>query len=113
MTSSMGDADLIGLSYLRAEVVEAMAAYRRCADQERVAASEPAAFEQIAYADLLASGSIELQRIYDDFRRRWIDREIVGNWHEYRLSAIVMMKQVRNHVQNAQALRAGYLRLAA
>lgn len=57
--------------------------------------------------DDLVAGCTEIRAAYEAFRARWEHRRAAENWHEYRLSAVVMMKQVRAHVQEAAAIRAG------
>lgn len=89
ITSSRADADLIGLAYLRSEMVRKLKAYGSHVSQ----LGDP---EQIArYTNL--------QHAYDAFCERWVYRDGIEHWHEYRLSVVVMMKQVRSLVQSAEA----------
>ncbi len=105
MPSAMRDADLDGLAQLRWEMVEAMAAYRRHAEQAHTASLCCGNAAAVDVADALCRGARGLERAYEEFRQRWAHRDAVGNWAEYRLSAIRMMKQVRNQVQAAEEAR--------
>ena len=113
LTSSMRDADLIGLTHLREEMAEAMGAYCRHVHHLRDGARDAREAAALSQAEALVTGCVSLHAAYDAFRSRWAHRHAVEHWPEYRLSAIVMMKQVRNHVQHAERLRAAQLPLAA
>ena len=102
MTGSRADADLIGLAHLREEMVEAIDAYCRHVQTLREAGHAPS-----APGAALDDGCTSLRSAYDTFRARWVHREALENWHEYRLSAVVMMKQVRTLVQQAEAHASG------
>jgi hypothetical protein len=101
ITSSQADADLTGLAHLREEMVTTIDRYCRHASKLGEAALESADDQARAEADHLVEQSGNLRASYDAFRDRWAHRDAVGNWPEYRLSAIVMMKQIRNHIQAA------------
>lgn len=102
ITASARDADFVGLAHLRMEMICAMAEYARYVQQHVVdAALAGADPEQIRLAQEIKIGSIALQRSYQSFADRWLHRDGMANWPEYRLSAIVMMKQVRSHVRDA------------
>ena len=111
--SSRRDVDLAALGHLRHEMVDAMRRYRRHAEDVHAAAYGSGDPSAIAAADMLCHGSKALGRAYDEFRARWAHREALANWPEYRLSAIRMMKLVRNQVQQAEAARGGEMALAA
>ncbi|WP_174291241.1 hypothetical protein [Sphingomonas bacterium] len=100
MTSARADADLIGLAHLREEMVQAMDAYCHHVHQLHDAGSLVP-----DHADLLVGGCVELRSAYEAFRIRWVHRDGIENWYEYRLSAVVMMKQVRALVQQAETSR--------
>ena len=108
ITSSRADADLVGLGHLREEMVQAMDAYCHHVHQLRnmglVAAND---------ADTLVAGCTDLRSAYEAFRARWVHRDGIENWYEYRLSAVVMMKQVRALVQHAERLGVATPRRAA
>lgn len=101
ITTSMAEADLAGLAHLREEMVEAIEAYCRHVREIVAMAREGGDCHAIAHAELLTSGCAGLQSAYEAFRLRWAHRHAAESWHEYRLSAVVMMKKVRNHVQAA------------
>jgi hypothetical protein len=101
ITNSMADADLIGLSHLRDEMVSTIDRYCRHAARLRENAALSVDEADWDEADKLVAQSESLRASYDAFRDRWAQRDAVGNWPEYRLSAIVMMKQIRNHIRVA------------
>lgn len=105
ITSSVRDADLVGLAHLRDEMVCAVEEYARYV-QEHVleVAIASADAERIRLAQEIKIGSLALERSYQSFTDRWQHRDGISNWPEYRLSAIMMMKQVRNHVRAAAQL---------
>lgn len=113
ITSSMRDADLEGLAFLRGEMVGTIDAYCRHVGQLHTTALRRGDPAETAIADALAEGCAALSAAYDDFRLRWADRSAAEHWPEYRLSAIVMMKHVRNSVRRAEQLRARHHDLAA
>ena len=100
MAGSRDDADMIGLAHLREEMVDAMDTYCRhvhhLRDDGRVSRTAGQA---------LVDGCTRLRAAYEAFRARWIHRDGIEHWYEYRLSAVVMMKQVRSHVQQAETVR--------
>ncbi|GEM_PF-1368587 len=96
LTRSRADADLVGLAHLRGEMVDAIDAYCRHVEAMRDAGSKG-----------LDAGCIDLRAAYETFRARWAQRENVDHWAEYRLSAVVMMKQIRALVQQAEAPASG------
>ena len=50
---------------------------------------------------------------YEIFHDRWEHRTALDNWYEYRLSAVVMMKQVRDQVRLTEnLLQNGHLKAA-
>lgn len=104
ITSSIKDADLVGLAHLRGEMVAALMAYARYVDEtvmpEALASGDP---ERLRRAEELKAGCLQLKAAYRGFRRRWAHRDGRTNWPEYRLSAIVMMKQMRDHVRATSA----------
>ena len=110
---TFGDADLAGLAHLREEMVEAIKAYCRHVHHQRELAVACGDTQELAIAQALADGCTGLNAAYDTFRDRWVHRDAAGNWHEYRLSAIVMMKHVRDQVQRAEAVRTRELSQAA
>lgn len=101
------DADLGALRHLRREMVEALIAYQRFVHEEIFEPSLLADEADPARRDAraLKIDCIQLQRDYDDFGMRWAHRDIVDNWQEYRLSANLMMKQVRDHIAEVVELR--------
>ena len=102
ITASAQDADLPGLAHLRGEMIEAMAAYQRHVhDRMSTAATDAGDPVQTRRAQAAKIGCIEIERAYQTFTNRWAHREAAHHWPEYRLSAIVMMKQVRDHVRAA------------
>lgn len=102
ITSSIRDADLVGLAHLRAEMVCALEEYARYVQQQVLdIASSGSDRERIRLAQEIKIRSIALEQTYRAFTERWRHRDGIANWPEYRLSAIVMMKQVRNHVRTA------------
>lgn len=105
ITSSVRDADLVGLAHLRDEMICAVEEYARYVQQYvlevALAGTDP---EQIRLAQEIKIGSVALERSYQSFTDRWRHRDGISNWPEYRLSAIMMMKQVRNHVRAAAQL---------
>lgn len=106
--SSMKDADLVGLAHLRGEMVAALLAYTRYIDDHLIpqaVASGDA--ERLRHAQASKAGCVGLRQAYGGFRRRWAHRDGLTNWPEYRLSAIVMMKQVRDHVRATSGKSAG------
>ena len=105
ITASVADADLIGLTHLREEMVQAMELYGRHVHRLRDKADEAGDAAGMAAASRLVAGSTQLAAFYAAFRDRWARRQAMENWHEYRLSAIVMMKQVRAGMQAAEQLR--------
>lgn len=84
------EADLVGLNHLRGELMAAVGAYVRHIHRLGIEVKEPS-----AEIELLASRCLALRVAYRDFRRRWIYRDGMDHWHEYRLSASVLMKQIR------------------
>lgn len=102
MTSSMRDADLEGLTFLREEMVEAIASYRRYAYQAHATAIAGGSDAAIAGTAALCFNCTLLDEAYGAFRERWAQRLAVEHWAEYRLTAIRMMKSVRNHVLEAR-----------
>lgn len=103
--ASMGDADMAGLAHLREEMIEAIDAYSRHTRQLHDTALAAGDAARLAEADMLMRGCAALGDAYDAFRARWAHRHAMDNWHEYRLSAVVMMKQVRSHIQSAERQR--------
>ena len=97
ITKARADADLIGLAHLRGEMTDAIAAYCRHIDR-----LQNDAINSIDRLERLADSCIKLQAAYESFRIRWVHRDDTDYWHEYRLSAVVMMKQVRSLVQDAE-----------
>ena len=100
ITRSQADADLVGLAHLRGEMVDAIDAYCRHIHGLRDDADAPA-----EWLDRLIAGCNELRATYQSFGVRWMRRDCIAHWHEYRLSAVVMMKQVRKLVQDAEAAK--------
>lgn len=113
ITGSHADADLIGLAHLRKDMVAAIDLYcehvQGLLDEARGALGSA----DLGEAERLARGCVSLREAYDGFRARWAHRHAADHWHEYRLSAVVMMKQVRSHVEQAESLRTASLRTAA
>ena len=99
ITSSRADADLSGLAHLRQEMVRTLEAYS-------------VHVKSLGDAALIARCA-SLEQAYQSFRARWVYRDGIEHWYEYRLSAIVMMKQVRALVQQAEAERTTAPRVAA
>ncbi|WP_374944523.1 hypothetical protein [Sphingomonas sp.] len=102
ITSSIADADLIGLAHLRTEMIQAIDAYTHYVHDHvldaAVAANDPA---RMQLAHEIKIGCISLEQTYRTFTSRWAHRDGMLNWPEYRLSAIVMMKQIRDQVRSA------------
>lgn len=105
IASSARDADLPGLTHLRDEMVEVIASYKRHADRTHAAAVDNGNAAAIAATRALCGGCTHLEQAYDEFRVRWAHRHAVEHWAEYRLSAIRMMKLLRNHVLAAREER--------
>lgn len=102
ITKLRDDADLVGLAHLRGEMVDSIGAYCRHVSELQDGSAAPADQSQA-----LLVGCNDLQAAYEKFRARWVHRDGIDHWQEYRLSAVVMMKQVRAVVQNAEALGHG------
>ena len=113
ITSSMRDADLIGLVHLRGEMVDAIEAYCRHLHEVRDDAAKTADLADVAKMNSMVEGCAALNAAYETYRARWVHRRAAVNWCEYRLSAIVMMKQVRDVVQQAELLRINGISVAA
>ena len=94
ITRSLSDADLDGLAFLRGEMIDTIEGY--CRHVHQVSGDD---------GQRLIEGCADVRAAYETFRLRWEHRHVSGNWLEYRLSAVVMMKQVRAHVERARALR--------
>lgn len=101
--SSFGDADLVGLAHLRIEMVDTIEAYCRHVHRIPEACTE-GPHDGPSTAECLKEGCVALRGAYDAFCERWEHRTALNHWYEYRLSAVVMMKQVRDHVRNAEDL---------
>lgn len=101
LTSSMRDADLIGLTYLRGEMIEVLAAYARHVRELETDAEQMQDPDRVRLAGEIVRGCTALHRSYEAFRNRWAHRDGQMNWPEYRLSAIVMMKQIRDQVRTS------------
>ena len=101
ITSSVRDADMVGLVYLRSEMLVTIEAYAQHIQQLSDAAHVSGDLAREQAAQELKIGCIALQQTYRAFTDRWRHRDGISNWPEYRLSAIVMMKQVRNHIRAA------------
>jgi hypothetical protein len=110
---SWRDADFDALAHLREEMVAAIDLYCRHVHRLRDDAIRNGGALAVERAEMLVAGCTSLRGAYDSFRCRWAQRAAVEHWHEYRLSAIVMMKQVRNRVQQAEAARTADWPLAA
>ena len=102
--SVKADADLIGLAHLRSEMVEAMNAYCRHVHELHGDAAATAEPSRLLTARTLIEGCSSLHASYEVFRERWEHRAALDNWYEYRLSAVVMMKQVRDQVRQTESL---------
>ena len=105
-SSSPANANLEALQHLRAEMAEALANYQEFVHRDifEHAASEGTADELSDALDLRLS-CIQLQRDYAYFCSQWARKNALGSWMEYRLGAVRMMKQVRDHVRHAQEPR--------
>ena len=101
ITRSIADADLLGLAHLRGEMIHALDAYY-CHVSKLNADAGRSADE----CDRLTVSCVELRAAYEAFRARWVFRNGAESWHEYRLSAVVMMKHVRSIMQEADAIEA-------
>lgn len=102
LASSIADADLVGLAHLRGEMIAAIDSYARYVhDHVLGPAMRGDDAERLRLAHRIKVGAIQLQQSYHTFTTRWADRDGMSNWPEYRLSAIVMMKQVRDQVREA------------
>lgn len=101
LTSSMRDADLEGLTQLREEMVAAIEVYAHYVHKLLGKALADGDTDVVRTAHDLKLDCIALQQAYRTFTARWAHRDGGLNWPEYRLSAIVMMKQIRNHVRAA------------
>lgn len=98
ITGSARDADLIGLRYLRQETVEALASYARLV-ADMVDNAEGSGDGRAAFvAGTLQARCRTIGGSYETFRGRWLERVALDNWAEYRLSAILMMKRVRDEI---------------
>ena len=105
MTASMKDADLVGLAHLRDEMIEAIGAYCRFVHGDGLVAHVAGDDAQRrATAARVRAGCSDLKGAYDAFTARWTHRDGTLNWPEYRLSAIVMMKRIRDQVRAASTL---------
>ena len=90
------------LRLLRIEMVEALGSYQAFVHQE---VFEPAikggSTIERGSASALKIKCIELQGSYETFRMRWSHRDARVNWPEYRLSAMQIVKYVRDHIHSA------------
>lgn len=99
IASTPEEADLVGLQHLRDEMVHTMSAYDRYIDEVLIAQAEASGdADLICRARAIQVGSRRLTDAYDAFRARWVGRNPLANWPEYRLSAMLMIKQLRQQV---------------
>lgn len=103
ITPTLEEADLVGLCYLRDEMVQMMAAYGRFIDEVLVPRAERSGDpELICRARAIHVGSERLINAYDRFCARWVHRDPMMNWPEYRLTAMLMIKQLREQVMQSR-----------
>jgi hypothetical protein len=102
ITPSLRDADLAGLAYLRREMIQLLEIYSDHVDA-KIESME--GDEALRYLEVLQDSLRQLSLSYEKFRARWVHREATQNWPEYRLSCVVMMKQFRDHLTNAEQAR--------
>lgn len=109
LTALSHEADLGGLRHLRREMVEALVAYQRFVHEEVFEPTmQNGSPEARRDALELKLDCIRLQQDYDAFGLRWAQRNALSSWSEYRLSAVRMMKQFRDHVLAVNDLRKGW-----
>ena len=103
--SAMRDADLTGLAHLRDEMIDTIGAYCRFVHGDGLLTHiEGDDAHRRAVAVRVRAGCSDLKGAYDAFTARWVHRDGTLNWPEYRLSAIVMMKRIRDQVRAASTL---------
>lgn len=90
---------------LRLTMVEALSEDQRFVHTEVFArASQSADVNAQTDARVIKLGCIQLGHNYENFRRRWAQLNALDHWPEYRLSAIRMTAQVRDHIRLAAQL---------
>lgn len=106
---SLEGSDLIGLEHLRREMVFLLEGYAAYVIQMPLVAQD---VDKLHYIEQLRFGAIILQRSYEKFRTRWVHREATENWHEYRLSLNVMIKQLCDHIRTSESMHASFRKRA-
>ena len=108
IASRQSDADMIGLKYLRREMIETLASYDRLIhEMTKAAVARCDDREQLRVYELREHCS-SMRETYDAFHTHWVERQVLENWAEYRLSAIVTMKRIRNDVVASRELDASF-----
>ena len=104
VSRSVTKACMSDLRLLRIEMVDALGSYQSFVHHE---VFEPAMKGSSAMERDIASAlkvkCVELQGSYERFRMRWSHRDARLNWPEYRLSAMQMVKHVRDHIHSTAA----------
>lgn len=105
ITKSRSDADLIGLAHLREEMLEIIAAYRRYIYSLNTSCELLISRQKQSSINILVTNLADFENAYEEFRARWLYRDGISHWHEYRLSCVVMMKRLRLLVHDAETIR--------
>lgn len=105
ITKSKSDADLVGLAHLREEMLEIIAAYRRYIHSLSTNGELANTGQQPSSVNILIANLADFENAYEQFRARWLYRDGISHWHEYRLSCVVMMKRLRLLVHDAETIR--------
>lgn len=102
ITERHRDADLQGLRHLRREMEEALMAYERFIREEICDRSLWSRVDDAtADARALLASCIQLRSDYEQFVARWSATDAQNSWPRYRLSALCMIQQFRDHVIEA------------
>ena len=105
ISSTLEEADLIGLEYLRDELFQTLCTYALYIDRFVIDRAERSADgEIIGRARSIRDGSKHLILIYEEFCRNWVHRDPMINWPEYRLSSMVFIKHIREQVSHSRDL---------
>ncbi|WP_010162386.1 hypothetical protein [Sphingomonas sp. PAMC 26617] len=105
LSSPAASVDHAGLGYLRNELVDALVSYRRFVQEDICLSPIGGGPDGRSDATELKTTCAEIESAYQRFRERWIYRQVPDNWSEYRLSAQVMMKQIKTAIDKSASLK--------
>ena len=76
------------------ELIDTLADYQRCIHKRLDDALDTGDAEEIARATALKIGAITLANAYRAYTERWLHRDALVHWPEYRLSAQRMINAI-------------------